>query len=181
MESEPRIQIFPAAPKDVRGMQEVLYRTWLATFPDEKTGITVDDIDDRYKNAFTEESLKRGADIMANPREGETHLVAKEGDRVVGVCRVIEREDANQLQAIYVLPEYQRRGVGRLLYEEAQKVFDPKKDIIVQVATYNTNAIEFYKRLGFQDTGKRWEDEKFKMKSGAVLPQLEMAIMANRK
>jgi hypothetical protein len=41
--------------------------------------------------------------------------------------------------------------------------------------------MEFYKRLGFQDTGKRWEDEKFKMKSGAVLPQLEMAIMANRK
>ena len=181
MESEPRIQIFAAAPNDVRGMQEVLYRTWLATYPDEKTGITVDDIEDRYTNAFTEESLKGGADIVANPRKGETRLVAKEGDRVVGVCLVIEREDANQLQAIYVLPEYQRRGVGRLLYEEAQKVFDPKKDTIVQVATYNTNAIEFYKRLGFQDTGKRWEDEKFKMKSGAVLPQLEMAIMADEK
>lgn len=57
---------------------------------------------------------------------------------------------------------------------EAQQYLDPAKNIIVQVATYNTNAIAFYERFGFVDTGKRWSDERFRMKSGAVIPELEM-------
>lgn len=53
------------------------------------------------------------------------------------------------------------------------------KGITVEVATYNTNAIEFYKRLGFEDTGKRFSNERLKMKSSAVLPEMEMVIKAN--
>jgi len=42
------------------------------------------------------------------------------------------------------------------------------------VATYNTGAIEFYKRCGFRDTGKRWEEKKFRLRSGAAIPAMEM-------
>jgi len=173
---EKKIEIAPATPEDARGMAEVFYKTWLDTYPNEEAGITIDDIEDRYKDTFTEESLRKSRERTANLREGENLILAKEGEKVVGVCRAIKHADKNQIQAIYVLPEYQGRGVGSLLWEEAQKSFDPDKDTIVQVATYNIKAIGFYEKLGFEDTGKRWKDEKFKMKSGAMIPEMEMVI-----
>jgi len=37
---------------------------------------------------------------------------------------------------------------------KTEKLLDPNRKIIVQVATYDTDAIEFCKRCGFRDTGK---------------------------
>jgi GNAT superfamily N-acetyltransferase len=104
----------------------------------------------------------------------EISLVAKENGKVVGVCRVIRREDKDVVEAIYVLPEYQRLGIGSAIWREIQKLLDPTRKIIVQVATHNTDAIEFYKRCGFRDTGKRWEETKFRLRSGTAIPAMEM-------
>ena len=175
--AEKKIEIAPATAEEVRGVAEVFYKTWLATYPNEEVGITTDDIEDKFKDSFTEEDLKKRAEKIKNTNDGKM-LLAKEGDRVVGLVRLTFHPDKNQLQAIYVLPEYQGRGVGKMLWAAAQKLFDPTKDTIVQVATYNMPAIEFYKKLGFVDTGKRWSDEKFRMKSGAVIPEMEMILKA---
>jgi ribosomal protein S18 acetylase RimI-like enzyme len=85
------------------------------------------------------------------------------------------------MEAIYILPEYQRLGIGSSVWREAQKLLDPKKDVVVQVAAYNTDAIEFYKRRGFRDTGKRWAEKKFRLKSGAVIPAMEMIIKGKKE
>lgn len=82
----------------------------------------------------------------------------------------------NIIITIYLLPEYFGKGIGTKLWKQAQKVFDPNKDIYVEVVTYNKRAIEFYKKLGFVDTGKRLVDERFKMKSGSIFPEMEMMI-----
>lgn len=181
MEKEPKIEIVPAVPEDARGIQEVFYRAWLATYPNEEFGVTVADVEDRFKNAFAEDVIARKARQIANPSEGHALWTAKDGDKVIGFCRVIKDQEKNQLQAIYILPDYQNRGIGGLFWKEAKNFFDSQKDIVVQVTTYNTKAIEFYKKLGFQDTGKRWNDEKFKMKSGAVLPEMELVIKGSGK
>lgn len=176
----PEIKIIPATPEDARGVAELFYKTWLATYPNEKAGITVDDIEDKYKDAFTEESLAKRAERMREPEENETFFIAKESDKVVGACRVIRHPDKNQLQAIYVLPEYQGKGIGKRLWTEAQKHFDADKATIVQVAVYNTNAINFYKKLGFEETDKEFSEEKFRMKSGAIIMETEMVMKAKK-
>lgn len=173
---EKKITISIATPQDAEGMVKVFYKTWLATYPNEEVGITVDDIEDRFKERFTEESIKKASEKIANPPEGSTTFIAKEGDIIVGVCRILVSEQENRIGAIYVLPEYQGKGIGKKLWEQAQKIFSLKKDTFVSVVSYNANAIEFYKRLGFEDTGKRWNDENFKMKSGTTLPEMEMVI-----
>lgn len=157
-------------------MQEVFYNTWLQAYPNEEFGITVDDIHDRYKDAFTDEILKARAEKIKNPPRGQTLFFAKDGDKVVGLCRIVESENENRLQAIYVLPEYQGKGIGMLLWKSAQKVFNFKKDIFVAVAIYNRNAISFYEKLGFVDTGRRSTDEKFRMKSGSIIPEMDMVM-----
>ncbi|HEY4486320.1 MAG TPA: GNAT family N-acetyltransferase [Candidatus Paceibacterota bacterium] len=173
-----QIKITPAKPEDARAIREVQFKTWLATYPNAEVGITVEDIEDRYKDSFSDESIRQREDQIKNAPTHQRTFVAKEEEKVVGFCIVVKYEDKNQLMAIYILPEYQQKGIGGLLWQEAQKFFDKEKPTIVQVATYNVGAINFYKKLGFKDTGKRFADERFKMKSGAIIPEMEMEIKA---
>ncbi|MDO8590186.1 MAG: GNAT family N-acetyltransferase [bacterium] len=173
------IRITQATPEDVLGMQEVFYKTWLATYPNVEYGITVEDIRERWKNRLDDEYLAKRREQMANPPIGELTLAARDGNLVVGVCRVINLPNKNQLQALYVLPEYQGRGVGTTLWEEGRKFLDATRDIEVWVATYNTKAIAFYQHLGFRETGETDLDEHFKMPiSGNVIPEIGMVLKA---
>lgn len=165
---------------DARGTIEVQYKAWLDTYPNDKLGITIDDIEYRYKNAFTRENLRKREKIITDPERNEKFIIAKDGDRVVGMCYAVIEENKNQLQAIYILPEYQGKGVGTRLWNTILAFFDKTKDIYVEVADYNQKAIGFYKKLGFVDTGRRFSDERFRMKSGALLPEMEMKLSANK-
>jgi len=172
------IQILDAVPEDAKGITNVLHKTWLDTYPNEEFGITRDDVEESYKDAFTEERIKAHQERIANNQGKQKRLVAKWGDLIVGTSSMVLNETNNQLRTIYVLPEFQGKGIGTMLWNEFKDYHNPKKDTIVQVATYNQNAIEFYKKLGFVDTGKRWSDEKWRMKSGAIIPEMEMLIKA---
>jgi ribosomal protein S18 acetylase RimI-like enzyme len=121
-----------------------------------------------------EKSRKRIEDGLA--LENLRFLVARVDEKIAGVCLATLQEDKNQLKAIYVLPEFQGRGIGNKLWNEVLRFIDPTKKTTVEVVIHNKNAIEFYKRLGFEDTGRRWTDEKFKMKSGATFPEMELMI-----
>lgn len=169
------IRIEKAKPHDVEGMQEVFYRSWLATYPNAEYGITVADIEDRFKDRLSPDVVEKRKERLAHPVAGETTLVARDGEKVVGLCRVVVHEDKNEQQAFYLLPEYRRRGIGTRLWREAQKYTDPSKPSIVDVAPYNTPAIKFYGSLGYVDTGKRLEG-RFVFKSGVQLPEIEMIL-----
>ena len=136
----------------------------------------VEDIEDRFKNSHTEEEVEKRKNRIRNLPKNEHYISAKIDNKIVGVCRIVLHEDKNQLQAIYVLPEYQGKGIGYALWQEAKKSFDSKKETIVQVAIYNKNAIAFYEKLGFKDNGKRFSDEKFRLKSGNIISEMEMSM-----
>jgi ribosomal protein S18 acetylase RimI-like enzyme len=169
------IKISIAMSNDREQIGEVFDKVWLTTYPNKEYGITIDDILDHIEKRH--QRIKESKeDRIKNPPKGETLLVAKDGEKVVGVCRVVVKEDRNQLQAIYVLQEYQGQGIGNMFWQEAQKYTDTKKDFYVELAVYNKGAIEFYKKLGFVDTGRRIQDEKLRMKSGSIISEMEMVI-----
>lgn len=175
------IKVSLAEPDEAKSIQEVFYKTWVATYPNEEFEITVEDIEDKFKDALSEERINKRIESIKNPPEGQTLFVAKEGNNVVGVCRAEKSEQGNRLRLIYVAPEFQGKGVGTLLWNEAKTVFDMSKDTFVDVVTYNTNAIKFYEKLGFEDTGKRFSDDRFTMKNGAKMPEMEMVIRGTQK
>ncbi len=170
------LEVREVLPEDVPGVQKVFRDTWLATYPNEECGITREDIEDRYKDALAPERIAKRQEAWAHLLPDEKIFSAIEDGAVVGVCRVKTYEDKNQLHAIYVLPEYQGKGIGSALWEKALTFFDPSKDIYVGVAVYNQKAIDFYSRLGFVDTEKRFKDENLKLKSGAMIPEMEMRL-----
>jgi len=176
-----KIKIEKAIPEDALGITTVLYKTWLDTYPNEEIGIKREDVEESYKESFTEKEIKSQQKNIANAPQNQLRLVAKTGDQVVGVSTMIRNENNNQLRTIYVLPEFQGKGIGNMLWEEAKRFCDSAKDTIVQVATYNKKAISFYEKLDFVDTGKRWSDPKWKMKSGVTIPEMELVIKADAK
>lgn len=164
----------PALPEHAEQIQDVFYHTWLATYPG-NAGITVDDVEDRFRNRMSAEKLAERRAEYANPPQGRHVFVALDGENVIGVCR-LETETENRIKAIYVLPEYQGKGIGRQLWEKAKEYCDETKETRVAVATFNTNAIAFYTKLGFVDTGTRFTEERLRMKSGAEIPQMDMIL-----
>lgn len=167
----------PKLPDDVCQILKVFYDTWLDTFPNSQIGITSDDIKELFKDSFTEQGLLNRSENLLNLNSNQKFLVAKIEDVVVGVLSINIKDEYNQLQAIYVLPSYQGRGIGNMFWQSALEFFDPNKDIIVHVATYNTKAIHFYKNLGFVDTGKRLTEERHRMPiSGIIIPEMELII-----
>jgi ribosomal protein S18 acetylase RimI-like enzyme len=173
------ISIRKAKPEDAEGNQRVFYETWLATYPNGEVGITKEDIEKHFENAFTEKSISDMAERLRTSPKNKLNFVAIDEDTetIVGLCGITLHETYNQLQKIYVLPSYQGKGIGTLLWNAVQEFFDPKKDVIVQVAIYNAQAIAFYANLGFVDTGKRFEEERHRMPiSGVMIPEMEMII-----
>jgi hypothetical protein len=49
LSAEQNISISPAMPQDARSIQEIFYKTWLDTYPNQKYGITKEDIEDLRK------------------------------------------------------------------------------------------------------------------------------------
>ncbi len=180
-ESGPAVVVALATPEDARAISDVMYQSWLDTYPDEEAGITREDIEEFYKNQFSEERLQKNRERLANRPANEYALVAKVNDAIVGVSRILKEDDRNKLQTLYVHPGFQGRGIGTALWHAAQGYFDAAKDTYLEVADYNARAISFYVHLGFQDTGKRLTDERFRMKSGAIIAEIEMRRPADEQ
>ena len=102
-------------------------------------------------------------------------------DKVVGTSNIRKEEHVNVVGTIYVLPEYQRNGIGKMLFEKALTWFDAIQDVRIDVATYNTQAIAFYESLGFVATGEVFEEEQFRMHSGAIIPEQRMMRKTKQK
>jgi ribosomal protein S18 acetylase RimI-like enzyme len=171
------INIQKPTKEDVVGIQEVFYKTWLETYPNEDVGIIIEDVEERFKNRKSQKVINKRTQEILNIPDGSLFLIAKDGDNVVGVCRAKKGNEVNELMAIYVLPEYQRSGVGKMFWDEAIKFWGDENDIIVHVASYNKKAINFYKKVEFVDGGKRFIKEGHRMPiSKKCIPEMEMVI-----
>ncbi len=174
---KPAISILQAKAADTLGITQLLYKTWLATYPNERAGVTEDDIHDRFEKRLSTVELEARSQSIEHMPDGWHVFVAKNpsGD-IVGMCRIHVEDTINKLQALYVDPMFQRQGIGSRLWNEALTYFNPDNDIELDVAVYNARAIGFYTTLGFVDTGERFLDERFKMKSGAMIPEMKMVL-----
>jgi len=91
----------------------------------------------------------------------ETYVAEKNG-RVVGFISLLE----NLIGALFVLPPYQRKGIGSALVETVKTV---RKELFVEVYKDNVNAQQFYSNCGFS-----FVKEKIQSETGYTL--LEMKI-----
>ncbi len=159
---------------DVLSLHNVYFLTWLDTYPNKELNIISEDIVYKFKQRLKPKGVKEAREKIAQTTEIELKILLEHKGKVVALCNAVKNKDYNQLLAIYVLPEYQGLGFGTALWNEVEKFFNPNNKVIVHVVSYNKKAIEFYKKKGFKDTGKIFTDKRFKMRNGAMIPELEM-------
>ncbi len=105
----------------------------------------------------------------------DTILVAEHDGRLVGFIQIgvawpetddddFSPEDA-ELRRVYVLAEFQRRGIGRQLIDAAfqEPCFASARDIYLDVWEDNPRAQKLYESYGFRMIGRR----AFQVESGA--------------
>jgi ribosomal protein S18 acetylase RimI-like enzyme len=170
-----KITIELAKPEDARGVAEVFRAAWLDTYPNEAHNITRETIEERWKAHLADEAIAKRSESYSHPEEGVVYLVAKAGQKPVGICRAVRSEEENRITALYVHPEYHRQGIGRALWEAARRHLDVGKPTMLSAASYNERAIKFYESLGFAKTDKPvFFQERLKLPNGSVIPEIEM-------
>jgi RimJ/RimL family protein N-acetyltransferase len=99
--------------------------------------------------------------VNHNIAGGFPHFVALDGDRVVGWCDVVPGDRPSTLHCGHLgmglLPDWRGHGVGRRLIErtlEACRAF-PLARVELEVRTDNAGAIALYRRVGFEEEGRR--------------------------
>jgi len=168
------IQIFNATLEDVADIIAVQKETWLSTYPNEEYGITTEDI--LSKDWDNPDRLARWQKTIVEGDGTSQIWVAKDGERVVGFCSAAREgnRNRNRIRAIYVLPECQGRGIGKQLMQKAFSWLGDEKDTAVAVVKYNANAIDFYKKSGFQGEQEIPPSPAGQLPSGKLMPEIEM-------
>ena len=89
---------------------------------------------------------------LAHITEGRVRVVEEAG-KPVGFAVLLERTDAALLEGLFVEPQQGRRGIGRLLVEDAATRTRAAGLPALEVVA-NGNALGFYQGLGFAVCGE---------------------------
>ena len=135
MKNDYNIIIRPITPADQGAVVSIYKNGWLETYPNKAHGISTKDVQEAV--AF-----------FSTTAIHKNKFVAELSGEVVGVISVKEG-NPNVIQSLYVARPQQGKGVGTALLQFAIEKFGSGA-YALQVAAYNTEAIDFYKKFGFE-------------------------------
>jgi ribosomal-protein-alanine acetyltransferase len=141
-----------------------MYIPWYDPFPVLLDEARLDDVDDLAE--IHAASFHRGwsaPEIEAMlVQDRMIALVGRRGSffgsrRAVGFLLVRTAGDEAEVLTLAVAPAHRRRGIGRLLMDEAMRRLyaDRVRALFLEVAEDNAAAIALYRRLGFHKAGNR--------------------------
>lgn len=176
------VEIERAIPDDAETICDIRDRAWLEAYPNAELGITVDDIRVNAQGRDGEFVPRRIAylkeKLAQENRTDGTTFVAKVDGKTIGFVDPSIEDGKRRIGAIYVSPEAQGMGVGSKLMQQALAWHGRDEDIFLEVVSYNQNAIDFYKRFGFEQTDTVVTDEPGRPDYLKSLPQIEMVLKA---
>ena len=132
---------------EIRGKAYVHWKSW----QDSYAGMVDADYLANMTLASAEEKAFRWRDNL---------FVAKDGERVVGFVgygAARGEEGAGEVFALYVLEEYQHRGIGYALMRRALDELAGCRVVVLWALEENKKALRFYERVGFRLDGEEKE------------------------
>jgi ribosomal protein S18 acetylase RimI-like enzyme len=145
------ITIRRALTEDIPGIRSVLAVTWR----------------DTYLSFLPESSIAKVIAKWHSPQVLEAEInqssnfvgIAKSSsNEIVGMITANLQDELLSVTRLYVLPEFQRQGIGARLMDESYRAFPEIKRIQLDVEEQNQKARAFYRKLGFKEVGIRIDD-----------------------
>ena len=138
-----------ASERDLAKVSALLAETWHATY-DALYGVDkVSEITERWHSV---PALKTKLE-----RKDSEFVVADNGKELAGMGYVAMSKDRPKtafLHQLYVLPRYQRQGIGRDMFAEIETCFPDANAMLLEVDPRNEAAVAFYLAHGFVKVGE---------------------------
>lgn len=164
------VKIEPSkAPNYAATLVSIYKDVWLANFPSIEAGISRADLADDFSDLESRVSIWRDR-ILANSAR-TLWILQTEGDMVVGFCIATRQPGHHELDFVFILPEYQRKGYGSKLIQKALVWLGDDEPISLEVAKHNTDAITLYRKFGFEVGGPI---EARRLKNGKLISWIQM-------
>lgn len=147
--------------EDLKQILFIQEETWKTTYPNEERDILVSDIEkhfeERKKDGWFEKRLKNISG------EKFINYLAFTDKTAVGWIGCFKDENNIASFGLYIIKNYQNKGVGQLLLNKALPWLLDSNKLEIGVAEYNENAIKFYLKNNFKFIE---ETEEILLKSG---------------
>jgi len=138
----PNIIITNAKNSDCKGLSYIKHEVWLTTYK----GIYSDDKLNNYDYKEHEKKFLKNIDGL---------YVIKDDDKIIGYFsfsypRHNYKNYNHSLNSLYILKEYQARGIGRRVFEFINKYCRENNidSYFTNCNKYNENALKFYLKMG---------------------------------
>ena len=140
------IQITEAALKDIAKIQEIAHITWPITYGEI---LTKEQLEYMLDLIYSDETLSK----QIQNKEQLFYLIS-DADSVIGFIGIehnYKNEAITKIHKIYLLPETQGKGFGKMVFDEIGKMAleNNSATLLLNVNRFNT-ALNFYKKLGFE-------------------------------
>ena len=135
---------------DIAAIKNVLFVTWMDTYQSFLTDSAIEKVTSQWhspqvlKNEIECDSIYTG--------------IARSGTEVVAMITAHEKGDVIFVSRLYVLPSYQRQGIGANLLNASCAAFPKAKRIQLEVEEQNPIGLAFYRKLGFYEIERTNED-----------------------
>lgn len=166
------ITIRISMPEDAVEVLRLKDATWLDAYPNAEQGISEVDILTHLEKDSESARISRWQGYL-QPTDAMKNWIAVLDGKIVGFVAAAQGESRNEIKALYVLPDYQRQGIGSGLLQTALEWLGASKDIFLGVVEYNQPAVAAYTKAGFRVAG-RSQDDPFVLPSGKAMPVIEM-------
>ncbi|MCZ8187538.1 MAG: GNAT family N-acetyltransferase [Beijerinckiaceae bacterium] len=140
--------IRPVRQADLPAVRDVLVRTWHATYDEALGAAKVAEMTARWHSP---EALLRQFEEAAGQPDHRIFLVAEQDRQVIATASAhLGPEGRVEISRIYILPDFQRGGLGRRLLHSLLGAFPAARRARLEVEPRNARALAFYRRHGFQ-------------------------------
>lgn len=169
------ITISDAVPEDFVEIQRLITDVSKGMY--KMCGWIDEDIDKHFYGKNIENDSKKDERSKEKTDDKDILIVSKDTEgRIVGCCFVRIDSDKNIIEAVYIYPDYQGKGLAQKIFNEAYSRLDHSKDTYLDVFSLNERGVKFYKRIGFTETGKKFFDKKYSNTKGEILEITEMVL-----
>ncbi|MFV8361493.1 GNAT family N-acetyltransferase [Flavobacterium sp. LS1P3] len=158
-----------AAINDFKTIREIAYKSWPSAYG---SILSKEQIDYMLGLFYSEKTLLKNLN-----EKGHRFLLVNEGEVCLGFASYEHNylnEKCTRLHKIYILPEAQGKGVGKLLMNAVEDLAKENQSVVVSLNVNKFNkAISFYKKIGFEvvseeeillEHGYKMEDYKMEKK-----------------